>query len=217
MRKSSRYLIMLVVLTALIAAGTVATWLARPRGWTGNLEGYPVTACPYHFEYEDFDNDGKTDLMTFGFMGMGAGNVHVYFGPLTRVRGWRRSHPFSRFWKNVGLGAELDPLFGCLLVTATDYNNDGFTDFVGSLFSFGVTIWMKNKDGRTFEQDNSPVVPEHLVSEAEGRIRRIRFPDLNGDGAADLFAQLEQGKGVIALRRKGGGFSRFSLGISLMG
>lgn len=211
MKRFRPYVILVAVLALVaIAAGAVMwlRWRSIRRSLRGYPEGYPMTACPYHFEYGDFDKDGRTDVMTFGFMNMAAGNPYVYFGPLTKVRGWRRLHPFSRYLRNVGVGADLHQIGQWPLVMTTDYNNDGLTDFGASYFVFDMMTWMRNVDGRTFEQDDTPVVPEDLVKEiGDEWIRRIRFPDLNGDGAVDLFAQFEGDTGVIALGAKAGGFT----------
>ncbi len=127
---------------------------------------------------EDFDRDGFLDIITGGLYG----NLRYY-------------------WNNKGMGfidktntADLSHIRGVHLVTAADYDNDGWIDIFASLPNFGDPIGefklLRNNGNETFT--DVTITAGLLTTEKKEKNLRVAtwtpaWGDVDNDGDLDLF------------------------------
>lgn len=173
-------------------------WLNNGSGWTqtSTWEFPPLPVGEEQWRYPniplqltDLNGDGLTDLILVASH-YNFGNINTYYQYLNNGSGWTQTSTWN-FPSDLPAG-ETDWQYFNILPNFADFNSDGLADLllVASHYNFGTVLtyyqYLNNGNGWTQTSVwNFPPVPEGETAWQYFNTPP-NFPDLNGDGLADL-------------------------------
>lgn len=174
-------------------SGSVAVLLGNADGTFQSAVLYPVPFVPYGVVLDDFNGDGKPDIVVSGTVGSG--------GTHTPALATLLGNGDGTFQPAATTGQDTSATTAAFYMAAADFNGDGKLDIAGS----NGTLWLGNGDG-TFTVAAHPWTSyAPLASDYLG----ITAADFNHDGKTDL-AVVTWGNQSVATILLGNGDGTFT-------